>query len=331
MNAILKVLVVEDNPADVDLIRETLSSTRPAAFEIESVSRLSEALSRLTKSGIDLVLLDLGLPDSQGLGTLHKLREAASDIPTIVLTGSNDEDMAVAAVREGAQDYLVKGQIVGNALVRAARYAIERKRTEVQLRESVEQLRRAVQTTIQVLVMAVEIKDPYTAGHQRRMTNLARTMATEMGLPPEKIEGLRMAGIIHDIGKITLPTEILSKPTKLSAIELSLIREHVRLGHDILKDVESPWPMAEIVLQHHERMDGSGYPRGLKGEEILIEARILAVADVVEAIASHRPYRPALGVDAALKEIENNRGILYDTDVVDVCLKLLREKDYQLK
>ena len=207
----------------------------------------------------------------------------------------------------------------------------ERKQAEEKLRESLEQLRRAMQTTIQVLVMAVEIKDPYTAGHQRRMTSLARTMATEMGLPPEKIEGLRMAGVIHDIGKITLPTEILSKPTKLSGIELSLIREHVRLGYDILKDVESPWPLAEIVLQHHERMDGSGYPRGLKGEEILIEARILAVADVVEAMASHRPYRAALGLDAALEEIEKNRGLLYDSHAVDTCLRVFREKGYQLE
>jgi len=207
----------------------------------------------------------------------------------------------------------------------------DRKRVEEELRESLEQLRRAMQTTIQVLVMAVEMKDPYTAGHQRRMTDLARTMATEMGLPPEKIEGLRMAGIIHDIGKITLPTEILSKPTKLSAIELSLIREHVRLGYDILKDVESAWPLAEIVLQHHERMDGSGYPRGLKGEEILIEARILAVADVVEAMASHRPYRAALGLDAAMEEIEKNRGFLYDSHVVDTCLRVFREKGYQIE
>jgi putative nucleotidyltransferase with HDIG domain len=207
----------------------------------------------------------------------------------------------------------------------------ERKRAEEQLRESLEQLRRAVETTIQVLVMAVEMKDPDTAGHQRRMTKLARTMATEMGLPPEKVEGLRMAGVIHDIGKITLPTEVLSKPTKLSAIELSLIREHVRLGYEILKEVQSPWPLAEIVLQHHERMDGSGYPRGLKGEEILIEARILAVADVVEAMASHRPYRPALGIDAALAEIEKNRGLLYDSHAADTCLRVFREKGYQIE
>jgi putative nucleotidyltransferase with HDIG domain len=207
----------------------------------------------------------------------------------------------------------------------------ERKPAEEARQESLEQLRRAVETTIQVLVMAVEVKDPYTAGHQRRVTNLARTMATEMGLPPEKIEGLRVAGVIHDIGKITLPTEILSKPTKMSAIEISLISEHVRLGYNILKNVESPWPIAEIVYQHHERMNGSGYPRNLKGEEILIEARILAVADVVEAMASNRPYRPALGLDAALEEIEKNRGIFYDNAAADACLRLFREKGFKLE
>ena len=225
-----------------------------------------------------------------------------------------------------------KVEVKGKDLLHSIVHDItDRKKAEEQLRESLEQLRRAIQTTIQVLVLAVEIKDPYTGGHQRRMTNLARTMATEMGLPPGKIEGLRMAGVIHDIGKITLPTEILSKPTKLSAIEFSLLKEHVRLGYDILKDVESPWPLAEIVLQHHERMDGSGYPQGLKGEEILIEARILAVADVVEAMASHRPYRPALGIGAALEEIEKNRGLLYDSHAVDACLRVFREKGYQIE
>ena len=150
-----------------------------------------------------------------------------------------------------------------------------------------------------------------------------------MGLPAERIEGLRMAGVIHDIGKITLPTEILSKPTKLSDIECSLIREHVRLGYDILKDVNSSWPLAEIVYQHHERMDGSGYPQHLHRDEILMEARILAVADVVEAMASYRPYRPALGLDAALAEIEKNRGVLYDSAVVDICLRIFRDKGFQ--
>jgi putative nucleotidyltransferase with HDIG domain len=177
----------------------------------------------------------------------------------------------------------------------------------------------------------VETRDPYTAGHQIRYADLARAISAEMGLPPEKIDGIRMAASIHDIGKLSIPAEILSKPTKLTEIEFKLIMEHARKGYEILKDVESSRPLAEIVYQHHERMDGSGYPRGLKGEEILMEARILAVADVVEAMASHRPYRPALGIDAALSEIEKNRGILYDEAVVDNCLRLFQEKGFQLE
>ena len=177
---------------------------------------------------------------------------------------------------------------------------------------------------------AVETRDPYTAGHQSRSANLACAIAMEMGLSQEKIDGIRMAGTIHDIGKLSIPAEILSKPTKLTDIEFSLIKEHSRSGYEMLKDVESPWPLAEIVYQHHERMNGSGYPRNLKGDEILMEARIMAVADVVEAMASHRPYRPTLGIEAALEEIEKNKGILYDDAVADACLRLFREKGYQL-
>jgi len=205
----------------------------------------------------------------------------------------------------------------------------DRKRADEKLRQTLESLRKAVGTTIQVMVSAVEARDPYTAGHQVRSADLARAIATEMGLPPERIEGLRMAGSIHDIGKISIPAEILSKPTKLTNLEFSLIKEHARMGYEMLKDVESPWPLAEIVYQHHERMDGSGYPRNLKGDEILMEARILAVSDVVESMASHRPYRPALGIEPALEEIEKNKGTLYDDAVADACLRLFREKGFK--
>ena len=205
----------------------------------------------------------------------------------------------------------------------------ERKKAEEKLQDTLESLRKAVGTTIQVMVSAIEARDPYTSGHQVRTANLARTIATEMGLSPDKIEGIRMAASIHDIGKLSIPAEILSKPTKLSEIEFSLIKEHALNGYEMLKNVESPWPLAEIVYQHHERMDGSGYPRKLKGDEIIIEARILIVADVVEAMASHRPYRPTLGIDAAMAEIEKNSGIFYDKAVADACLILFREKGYQ--
>jgi len=206
----------------------------------------------------------------------------------------------------------------------------KRKQAEEKLQQTLESLRKAVGTTIQVLVSALESRDPYTSGHQSRSADLACVIATEMGLAHDKIEGIRMAGIIHDIGKLSIPVEILSKPTKLTDIEFSLIKEHSRSGYEMLKNVESPWPLAEIVYQHHERMNGSGYPRNLKGDEILMESRILAVADVVEAMASHRPYRPTLGIEAALEEIEKNKGILYDNAVADACLRLFQEKGYQL-
>jgi PAS domain S-box-containing protein len=206
----------------------------------------------------------------------------------------------------------------------------DRKRAEEELLQTLESLRKAVGATIQVMVSAVEARDPYTAGHQIRSASLASAIANEMGLPSGKIEGIRIAGSIHDIGKLSIPAEILSKPSKLSEIEFSLVKEHARQGYEILKNVESPWPLAEIVYQHHERMDGSGYPRSLKGDEILTEACILAVADVVESMASHRPYRPALGIEAALEEIEKNKGILYDNAVADACRRLFREKGFQL-
>ncbi|MHB8090196.1 MAG: HD domain-containing phosphohydrolase [Syntrophales bacterium] len=205
----------------------------------------------------------------------------------------------------------------------------ERKEAEKHLQDTLESLRKAVGTTIQVIASTVAARDPYTAGHQIRSADLARAVATEMGLPQNTVEGIRMAGSIHDIGKISIPAEILSKPTKLSDIEFSLIKAHAQRGFEMLKDVESPWPLAEIVYQHHERMDGSGYPRNLKGEDIMIEARILGVADVVEAMASHRPYRAGLGIDTALSEIEKNKGIFYDNAVADACLRLFREKGYR--
>ena len=187
-------------------------------------------------------------------------------------------------------------------------------------------LRRNLKGTIHALTAVVEMKDPYTAGHQRRVSGLAGVIAKDMGLSDEKIEGVRMAGLIHDIGKLSVPAEILSKPSQLTGTEFDLLKAHPQVAYDILKAIHFPWPVAEIVLQHHERMDGSGYPQGLKGDDILLEARILAVADVVEAMSSHRPYRPVLGIDKAKEEIRKNKGKLYDPDVVASCLRVCSEK-----
>ena len=226
---------------------------------------------------------------------------------------------------------LAREDIILDGLSSTTALVIQRDYAEKSLRQTLESLRKAIQTTIQVMVSAVETRDPYTAGHQLRVADLARAIATEMGLPQKEIEAIRMAGPIHDIGKLSIPAEILSKPTKLTEIEFSLIKEHSRKGYEILKDVESPWPLAEIVYQHHERMNGFGYPRNLKGDDILMEARIMGVADVVEAMASYRPYRPGLGIEAALEEIEKNRGTFYDNTVADACLRLFRDKGFQLE
>ncbi|MEA3369182.1 MAG: PAS domain S-box protein [Candidatus Ratteibacteria bacterium] len=207
----------------------------------------------------------------------------------------------------------------------------ERKKAEARIQQSFDTLQRVFEETVQAMTEIIETRDPYTAGHQRRVANLACAIAREMGLSEDQISGIRLAGILHDIGKIYVPSEILSKPDRLSKIEFEIIRTHSQRGYDILKTIEFHWPIAKMVLQHHERMNGSGYPLGLSDEGILLEARILGVADVVEAMAFHRPYRNALGIDGALAEISKNRGILYDTRVVDACLKLFAKKRFEFE
>ena len=207
----------------------------------------------------------------------------------------------------------------------------ERLRAGEALQQSYVKLRSAFEGTVNTLVSTIEMRDPYTAGHQRRVSQLACAIADEMGLPQKQIEGIRLAGLIHDLGKIGVPAEILSYPGGLDDLQYGLIQAHSQIGYDVLKESEFPWPVAQIVLQHHERMDGSGYPQGLSGEEIMLEARVLAMADVVEAMASFRPYRPARGIDKALEEISQNRGILYDPEAADACLKLFTEKGFEFE
>ena len=216
-------------------------------------------------------------------------------------------------------------KIKGKTLVLGiARDITERKQAE-------ERLKKSLEASINTMSKIVEIKDPYTAGHQQRVSQLTTAIAKELNLSQDKIEGIRVASLIHDIGKISVPTEILSKSITLTDIEFALIKEHSKIGYDILKSIDFSYPVANIVLQHHEKVNGSGYPGGLKRDEILLEAKIICVADVVEAMSSHRPYRPALGFDAALEEISQNRGILYDPEVVDVCIKLFKEKKFKFK
>jgi PAS domain S-box-containing protein/putative nucleotidyltransferase with HDIG domain len=567
-NKPINVLLIEDNPRDAKLIQEMLAEEGGTRFKLECVDRLSSGLERLVANNIGLVLLDLGLPDSQGFETFAKAYGEAPRVPIVVLSGVADENLAIRTVQKGAQDYLVKGDLDSYTLLRAIRYAIERKRAEDSLREqtlifeniqdsivmtdlegniikwnpaaermfgyykdevfrktlgmlatrfvtgklrdgrwtgemnftrkdgsegvcettviplrdehddinavfgvshditaykraekalleserklrlvtdqvtdviwsmdfegnftfvtpsaeriigytveemlslnlkqiitpeshrmamdliskhmklkkrepivleiqqickdgskkwcevtaifatddnrpsgiigvtrdisdrkrseeklkkSYDRLRDTMIATVNTLASTVEMRDPYTAGHQRRVTILACAMAEEMGLTEEQFDGLRMAGLVHDIGKFSVPVEILNKPGRISETEFNIIKVHPQAGYNILKEIEFPWPVAQIVLQHHERLDGSGYPQGLKNGGIMLEAKILAVADVVEAMASHRPYRPALGIDTALEEIAKNQGILYDTEIVDICKRLFIEKGF---
>ncbi len=214
--------------------------------------------------------------------------------------------------------------------IRTLRTRAERDKIVHEHEHHAEILRRGLEESVQAIAATVEMRDPYTSGHQKRVADIATAIATAMGLDEEKVRSIHLAGVVHDLGKIRIPAEILSKPGKLSATEFELIKVHPQAGYEILKDISFPWPLARIVLEHHERLDGSGYPRGIKGDEMLLESRIMAVADVVEAMASHRPYRASLGIELALKEIERGRGTAYDSAVVDALLKLVREDGFAL-
>ncbi len=206
----------------------------------------------------------------------------------------------------------------------------QRKIIEQQNEVHLAKLETALLQTVEVINALSAMRDPYTAGHERRVAEIAVAIGAELGFDAQRQQGLRVAGHLHDVGKINVPAEILSKPGRLSPAEFALVKEHPQAGYDVLKNVSFPWPVAQVALQHHERIDGSGYPRGLKGDEITLEARIVAVADVVESMASHRPYRPALGFERALAEIERGRGTAFDADVVGACLRLFREGHYRL-
>ncbi len=270
-------------------------------------------LKLAAENGIhSLIALPLHL-DEQVLGALCVLSEEADafDLTEMRLLLELADDVAFGVISQ--------------------RTGAERIQLEKARRHSAEQLQRNLVETIQAMALALEKRDPYTAGHQQRVSQLATAIAKRLKLNPDRIEGIRLGAMIHDIGKIAVPSEILNRPGHLALLERQLIGGHPAAGYDIIKGVAFPWPLAEMVLEHHERLDGSGYPQGLRDGQIILEARILAVADVVEAMASHRPYRPGLGMEAALQEIDNHRGTLYDTDVVNACLALFREGDFHFE
>ncbi|MGE5477560.1 MAG: HD domain-containing phosphohydrolase [Bacteroidales bacterium] len=318
-----KVLMVEDNPGDARLVQVLLAEV--GGFDVTWKADLHEAAKWLADNCPDAVLLDLSLPDSQGMATIDAMRKIAPDLAVIVFTGLNDEAVGVAAVKRGCQDYLVKGQGDGQLIGRTLTYAVERKAIERERQQAAERMKRVLLQTVKAVSLTLEMRDPYTAGHQRRVAQLATAIGERLGLDPDRLEGLHTGALIHDLGKINVPSDFLSRPGKLSDAAFGVIKSHPDVGAEIVDGIDFPWPVAKMIRQHHERLDGSGYPDGLRGDDIILEARILAVADVVEAISSHRPYRPSLGIEAALKEIRDKSGSHYDPAVVDACIGIIHD------
>jgi putative nucleotidyltransferase with HDIG domain len=331
----LRILHLEDNPLDAELVESELKNSG-LDFSILLVASKDEYKEALEEAAPDVILSDYLLPDFDGVSALAWAVEMHPDVPFIYVSGAIDEELAIKAIKSGAADYVYKNRLskLSSAIPRAlaeTREKAERRLAEERLRAAFDWIRKQQTETIAALASVTVIRDPYTAGHQQRVASLACAIAEEMGLPADTVDGIRVAGILHDIGKIAVPAEILTKPGKLSELEFGVVKTHAETSYEILKEIEFQWPVAEIVYQHHERCDGSGYPRGLKGDEILLEVRILSVADVVEAMSSHRPYRPALELEAALEEVERGCGTLYDPEVCGACLRLFHERGYVLE
>ena len=327
------VLVVDDD----DDIRDILSYGIQAAGCRCLTAESAEAALKILKSDpVEVVISDVQMKGMNGLDLCGQIKDHY-DADVIIITGLVNNFAYEEIIAQGASDFIEKPIRLAEIVARLKRVLFERqsreklKQTAKELRSNGERFQKAMEGSVQAIALAVEMRDPYTSGHQNRVADLASAIARVMGLSEDRIYGLQMASVIHDLGKLTIPGEILCKPGRLSGPEYAMIQTHVQSGYDILKKIDFPWPLADIVIQHHERLDGSGYPHGLSGDQILLEARILSVADVFETIGSHRPYRPALGMKKAMGELTENSGRLYDPDVVEACLSLVNEDGYKLK
>lgn len=329
-----QILAIDDTPASLRLLTEILKAE---GYEVRSAISGEVALHYAISHPPELILLDIRMPEMDGYEVCRRLKaeSATSEIPVIFVSAATETDEKLLGFEVGAVDFVTKPYQRDELLARV-RTHLELNRLRNHLEELVEQrttalsesekkLRNSLFDSITALAAMVELRDPYTAGHQRRVAQLAVAIARELGMTPDRIEGIHLASVVHDVGKIRVPAEILSKPGRLSALEFGIIKEHPQNGYEILRTIDFPWPIASIVLQHHERLDGSGYPSGLKGNEILLDAKVLTVADVVESMISHRPYRPGLGLEVALQEVENHKNRLFDAAVVDACTRLFRE------
>lgn len=326
------ILVVDDDTAIRKVLQSGIQMWGLRCFSAESPGK---ALDLLTEHDIDVVVADIKMPEMSGIELCHIIK-SKFDADVVVMTGYVEDFNYEDIIQQGASDFIQKPVRIAEFIARLKRVLAERagraklKNALEDAKLNLDKFQRAIEGIVQAISVAVEMRDPYTAGHQQRVADLACAIAKEMGISEDDIFGLRMASVIHDLGKITVPAGILAKPGRLSNLEYELIKNHVQAGYDILKQIEFPWPLAEVILQHHERLDGSGYPQGLKGEQIMLLARILAVADVFETIASHRPYRPSLGRQSAIDELEKNSGILYDEQVAEACKKVISQERFQI-
>ncbi len=328
-----KILVVDDEKD----IRETLrQGIILSGYECISADSGDAALDLMRAHSVDIVISDINMPEMDGIELLRHIK-ARFDASVIIMTGYVDDFTYEEIVGLGASDFIQKPVRLKEIVARLQRVLLERlalrdRNSAMEaLQKNLDRFQRAMVGIVQAISMAIELRDPYTAGHQLRVAELACAIGRELNLDEDAIYGLRMASVLHDLGKITVPAEILTRPGRLNDLEYGIIKNHVQAGYDIIKKIEFPWPLAEIVLQHHERIDGSGYPRGLAGDDIMFEAKILAVADVFETIASHRPYRPSLGINRAIEELNTNKGILYDENVAKACVVLMEEKGFEFE
>jgi putative two-component system response regulator len=337
------ILVVDDERSIRSTFEIFLKKEGHVVFLAEEVNSAKEII---VKHEIDLVITDIIMPKHTGIELLTEIKSKKPDVPVIIMTGEPTVETAKDAVRYAANDYLIK-PVSKADLLRSIKYALEKKKliddkTNLEIenkkyRENLESmvnmktqaLQKAINGTVETIVKILEKKDPYTAGHERRVGDLSLAIAKKLNLSEEQQKQMYFAGYLHDIGKLLIPSEILSKPGKLTEGEFCVIKEHVRNGYELTKGMELSWPISDIIMQHHERLNGSGYPKGIKADEIEIGARILAVSDVIEAMTSHRPYRPGMGIEIALDEIESNAGILYDIDVAKAAIELFNIDEFE--
>lgn len=353
------LLLIDDEDAVLEVMAAMLADE---GYDLLTAGSAEEALALLKKTpDVSLIISDQLMPGMTGVQFFTQARRIRPDALRVLLTGYTDTDAIIDAVNSGGiHRYLTKPwrreeflhtirQMLGKAdLIKENRRldelvkkqnaellelnkSLEEKvrlktrhlnRSLEELQSSLEKIRMILEGTVLAMSRIVESRDLYTAGHEQQVAKIACIIAKKIPLPDDQVEAIRVAGLLHDIGKIAVPSEILTKPGRLSLLEMEMVKTHCQNAYDILKAIEFPYPVAKIILQHHERMDGSGYPEGLQGEDILLESRIIGVADVIEAMSSHRPYRPAMDIDTAIGEVTAYRGTLYDANVVDACLDI---------